>query len=79
MLADLVEAATGAGDLDRAQALAREITNPDRQAQVLADLVEAAADAGDLDRAQALARDDPQPGPAGADAGRPDGGGRGRR
>ena len=45
-----------AGDLDRAEALARAITGPDRRARALAGLAEAAADAGDLDRAQALAR-----------------------
>ena len=32
------EAAAGAGDLDRAEALARAITDPDRQARALADL-----------------------------------------
>ena len=63
MLADLAEGAAGAGDMQRAQVLAeqaeaaaRSITDPDRQAQVLADLAGAAARAGDLDRAQALAR-----------------------
>ena len=33
MLADLAEAAAGAGDLDRAQALAQSITNPGRRAE----------------------------------------------
>ena len=42
--------------LDRAEALARSINNPDRQAQALAVLARAAAGAGDLDRAEALAR-----------------------
>ena len=47
--------AAGAGDLDRAEALARAITDPDRQARALADLAQAAAGAGDLDRAEAAA------------------------
>ena len=63
VLADLAEAAAGAGDLDRAEALARTITDPDRRARALADLAEAAAGAGDLDRAEALAgRPRPRPG-----------------
>ena len=44
------------GHPDRAEALARSITDPDRQAQALADLARVAAGAGDLDRAEALAR-----------------------
>ena len=63
VLADLAEAAAEAGDLDRAQALAeqaeaaaRSITDPDRQAEALAGVAAAMARAGDLDRAQALAR-----------------------
>ena len=40
---------------EQAEAAARAITDPDRQAQVLADLARAAADAGDLDRAGTLA------------------------
>ena len=43
-------------DPDRAEALARSITGPDRQAPALAALAEAAAAAGDLDRAEELAR-----------------------
>ena len=41
------------GHPERAEALARAITDPDRQAQALAGLAEAAAGAGDLDRAEA--------------------------
>ena len=44
------------GHLDRAEALARSITDPYRQAQALADLTGVVADAGDLDRAEVLAR-----------------------
>ena len=53
----------GAGDLNRAEALARQaealarsITDPDWQAQALAALARMAARTGDLDRAEALAR-----------------------
>ena len=53
-LAGLASAAAGAGDLDRAEALARAITNPDLQAWVLAEVASAAARAGDPDRARHL-------------------------
>src|SRR5206468_3835608 len=43
------------GHLDRAEALARSITDPGGQVRALADLARAAAGAGDLDRAEALA------------------------
>ena len=43
------------GHLDRAETLARSITNPYEQAQALAALARAAAQASDLDRAWALA------------------------
>ena len=52
MLADLAEAAADAGDLGRAQELARSISDPARQAEALAYLAEAAAGAGDLNRAR---------------------------
>ena len=42
------------GHPERAEALARAITGPDQQAQVLAELARAAAAAGDPDRARAL-------------------------
>ena len=51
-----------AGDLDRAQELARSITDPARQAEALAAVAVAAAGAGDLDRAQALAQSISDPG-----------------
>ena len=54
-LADLARGGGAGGDLDRAEATGRAITDPDRQAQALAGLAEAAARAGDLDRAKALA------------------------
>jgi hypothetical protein len=43
-----------AGDLDRAEALARAVTDPDSQQQALAALASAIAQAGDLDRARGL-------------------------
>ncbi|WP_345539360.1 hypothetical protein [Phytohabitans rumicis] len=54
-LVAVVEAATAAGELDRAEAIARGITEPDERARVLTGVVEAAA-AGELDRAEAVAR-----------------------
>jgi tetratricopeptide (TPR) repeat protein len=42
------------GNPDRAEALARAITDPDRQAQALADLARMAGERGDLDRAGTL-------------------------
>lgn len=47
------------GHPDRAEALARSITDPGRRAEALAGLVEVVAGTGDLDRAQALAREIP--------------------
>ena len=41
-------------DLDRAEALARTITNPDDQAEALTELAAAAAQAGDIDHARRL-------------------------
>jgi len=54
-----------AGDLDRAEALARTITDPDSRQQALAELASAIAQAGDLDRARdllalALSADSPE-------------------
>ena len=45
-----------AGDPDRAEALARTITEPYYEARALADVAAAIAQAGDPDRAEALAR-----------------------
>ena len=56
MLADLVDAVAQAGDLDRAEALARTITNLYFQTRALASLPALAAQAGDLDRAEAITR-----------------------
>jgi hypothetical protein len=58
-------AAVRAGDLDRAEALARSITDPDSQQRALAKLASAVAQAGDRDRAQdllvlALSADSPE-------------------
>ena len=50
-------AAAAAGDLDRAERIARSLTRPDEQAQALAGVATAAAAAGDLDRARELAAD----------------------
>jgi len=50
------------GHLDRAEALARSIPDPDRQARALTGLAGTVAGAGDLDRAEALARSIPDPG-----------------
>ena len=47
--------AAGAGDLDRAERVARSITDPYQQVGVMASLAGVAAGAGDLDRARALA------------------------
>jgi hypothetical protein len=64
-LASVARAATWAGDLDRARALAEQAEAaaqavtypaPERQAQVLTELARAAAALGDLDRAEATAR-----------------------
>ena len=44
------------GNPERAEALARAITDPSQRAQALAGVVEAAAGAGDLDRAEAVAQ-----------------------
>jgi hypothetical protein len=52
----LAEAIAGSGDLDRAEALARAMTDPQQQASALAELARAVAGSGDLDRAEALAR-----------------------
>ena len=52
-LAALAGVVAGAGDLDRAEALARSISDPDRQVRALADLAGVVAGAGDLDRAEA--------------------------
>ena len=46
-----------AGDLDRAEALARGVTNPEDEALALAGLATVAAQAGDLDRANQLVTD----------------------
>jgi hypothetical protein len=53
----MTAAATQAGDLDRAEALARTLTNPDAQAQALNDMATAAAQSGDLNRAERLLAD----------------------
>jgi len=45
-----------AGDLDRAETIARSITDPYQQAEALAAVAQAVADAGDLDRAETIAR-----------------------
>lgn len=52
---ELVRAVTASGDADRAQALARTITNPWARQIALANLVRAVGPA-DLDRVRALAR-----------------------
>src|SRR5262249_42044616 len=49
--------AAGAGDLDRAEALARTITGPGGQMRALAKLTIAAARAGDANRSARLASD----------------------
>jgi hypothetical protein len=54
-LVDVVEAAACAGDLDRAEAIARAITSPDQRTQALGVVLEAAAGTGELDRARVLA------------------------
>jgi hypothetical protein len=51
----LATAAAQAGDIDRGEALASAITDPDDQARALADLATAAAQAGNFDRGEALA------------------------
>ncbi|MET8381742.1 hypothetical protein ABZV14_01930, partial [Streptosporangium canum] len=63
-MAALVEALASAGEHDRARTLAHEtetiarsITDPYYQAQVLAALVEALASAGEHDRARTLAHE----------------------
>jgi hypothetical protein len=53
-LAGLAGVATLAGDLDRAEALARTITDPDAQAQALTELASAVAHVGDLAHARHL-------------------------
>ena len=50
-------AAARRGDCDRAEALARSITDRYRRAQALAGVAAAAARAGDRDRARELAAD----------------------
>ena len=69
----MATAVAGAGDLDRAEALAavESPATPTGRAQALADLARVVAGAGDLDRAEALARSIPEPGLAGAGAGGP--------
>ena len=57
----MATAAAQAGDLDRAEALARTIPGPVAQAEALTAVATAAAQAGDLDRAEALARTIPGP------------------
>ena len=59
---------------DRAEALARSITDPDRRAEALAGLVAAAAKAGDLDQARGAGPVDHRPEPVGVG---PGGSGRG--
>jgi tetratricopeptide (TPR) repeat protein len=59
--AERARAAADAGNLKRAQALARKIPDLDQRAQALTDLMEMAVEAHDLDRARALARDIPDP------------------
>jgi hypothetical protein len=55
-LGTVAKAAATAGDVDRAEALARSITNPYWQPRVLVEVVQAAAAAGQVDRAETLAR-----------------------
>ena len=52
MLTYLATAAAQAGDIDRGEALASAITDPDDQARALADLATAAARADEPDRAK---------------------------
>ena len=56
-LTGVATAAAQAGDLERAEALARTITDPPYQARALAGVATAAAQAGDLDRARRLVTD----------------------
>lgn len=49
-------AVAAAGDVDRAEDLARSITNPNQRAQALAGLARTVAAGGDVDRAERLAR-----------------------
>jgi len=51
----LAEAAAAAGDLDRAEEIARTITDPDGRAEALVFLAEAAAAAGHVGRAEEVA------------------------
>ena len=55
-LADVAQALARAGDADRAEAVARSITDPYEQTRALADVAQALARAGDADRAEAVAR-----------------------
>jgi hypothetical protein len=57
VLTRLAAAIAEAGDLDRAEAVARTISEPDAQALALATLVGPAAQRGDLDRADRLITD----------------------
>jgi len=59
--AKIPSVAAQAGDPDRAEALARTITDPEDLSWVLTGLAGAAAEAGDPDRAEALARAIPDP------------------
>ena len=56
MLAEIAETAARAGKLDRAEVIARSITDSEQRERVLAQLTQAAARAGDLDRAETIAR-----------------------
>ena len=61
---------------EQAEAAARSISDPGRQAEALAGVAVAVAGAGDLDRAQELARSITDPARRCAGAGRRGGGGR---
>ncbi|GAA2369458.1 hypothetical protein [Dactylosporangium salmoneum] len=52
----VAEAVAAAGDADRAETIARTITNPGQQAQALTTVAKAVAEAGDADRAVIIAR-----------------------
>lgn len=53
-LDSLAEAAVAGGDLDRAEALSAQVTDPDWRVELLSQLAEAASASGDPDRAEAL-------------------------
>lgn len=55
-LIDLMKALTATGELDRAEAIARSVPGPYREAEALVVLVEDLAAVGDIDRAEAVAR-----------------------